>query len=163
MSACAVLSDLDNWGANMINHIVVAVDASPSSDNAVEMGINLAKGLDAKLSFLNVIRDMQLPESVMRMAEVEHIQGPRSDVLRFVGEKTLKMADKKAKEQGLMNADQKVAVGDPATEITDFAKKKSADLIIIGTRGHGELKGMFLGSVSRKVSNLAEVNVLIVR
>jgi nucleotide-binding universal stress UspA family protein len=147
----------------MINHIVVAVDASPSSDNAVDMAIDLAKACDAKLSFLNVIRDMQLPESVMRMAEVEHIQGPRSDVLRFVGEKTLKLADKKAKDAGLMKANKNVAVGDPASEITDYAKGHDADLIIIGTRGHSELKGMFLGSVSRKVSNLAEVNVLIVR
>ena len=79
----------------MINHIVVAVDASPSSDNAVDLGINMAKTYGAKLSFLNVIRDMQLPESVMRMAEVEHIHGPRSDVLRFVGEKTLNWRTKK--------------------------------------------------------------------
>jgi nucleotide-binding universal stress UspA family protein len=78
----------------MIKHIVAAVDASPSSDNAVEMGINLAKSCGAKLSFLNVIPDMQLPESVLRMVEVEHIQGPRSDVLRFVGEKTLKWPKK---------------------------------------------------------------------
>ncbi|MBL6932090.1 MAG: universal stress protein [Rhodospirillales bacterium] len=147
----------------MINHIVVAVDASPSSDNAVDLAISLAKTNDAKLSFLNVIRDMQLPESVMRMAEVEHIQGPRSDVLRFVGEKTLKLADKKAREAGVMNAQKNVAVGDPASEISDYAKSHGADLIVIGTRGHGELKGMFLGSVSRKVSNLADVNVLIVR
>ena len=82
----------------MINHIVVAVDASPSSDNAVEIAVNMAKTYDAKLSLLHVIRDMQLPESVMRMAEVEHIQGPRSDVLRFVGEKTLQMAEKMAKD-----------------------------------------------------------------
>ena len=147
----------------MIKHIVVAVDASPSSDNAVEMGINLAKSYGAKLSFLNVIPDMQLPESVLRMAEVKHIQGPRSDVLRFVGEKTLKMAEKMAKDAGIRNPIKKVAVGDPASEIADYAKSKNADLIIIGTRGHGELKGMFLGSVSRKVSNLAGVNVLIVR
>ncbi len=147
----------------MINHIVVAVDASPSSDNAVDLGINMAKTYGAKLSFLNVIRDMQLPESVMRMAEVEHIHGPRSDVLRFVGEKTLKLADKKAKDADLLDAGKTVAVGDPATEITQFAKGHGVDLIVIGTRGHSELKGMFLGSVSRKVSNLAEINVLIVR
>jgi nucleotide-binding universal stress UspA family protein len=147
----------------MIKHIVVAVDASPSSDNAVDIGIDLAKKCDAKLSFLNVVRDMQLPESVMRMAEVEHIQGPRSDVLRFVGEKTLKQANKKAMDAGVMDAEKKVAVGDPASEITDYAKKKEADLIIIGTRGHSDLKDMFLGSVSRKVSNLADVNVMIVR
>ncbi len=146
-----------------MKNIVVAVDASPSSDNAVEMGISLAKAYDAQLCFLNVIRDMQLPESVLRMAEVEHIQGPRSDVLRFVGEKTLKLADKIAKDSGINNAEMKVAVGDPASEITDYAKKKNADLIVIGTRGHSELKGMFLGSVSRKVSNLAAINVLIVR
>jgi len=147
----------------MINHIVVAVDASPSSNNAVEMAVNLAKTYDAKLSLLHVIRDMQLPESVMRMAEVENIQGPRSDVLRFVGEKTLKMAEKMARDAGVKDPIKKVAVGDPASEIADYAKKKDADLILIGTRGHGELKDMFLGSVSRKVSNLAKVNVLIVR
>lgn len=147
----------------MIKHIVVAVDASPSSENAVDMGIQLAKAHDAKLSFINVIRDMQLPDSVMRMAEVEHIQGPRSDVYRFVGEKTLKSAIKKAKDKGYMKAEKKVAVGDPASEISDFAKKHHADLIIIGTRGHSNLKEMFLGSVSRKVTNLAKANVMIVR
>jgi len=147
----------------MIKHIVVAVDSSPSSDNAVEMGVDLAKAHGAKLSFLNVIRDMQLPESVLRMAEVEHIQGARSDVLRFVGEKTLKQAEQKAKEADLKDVNKKVAVGDPASEIADFAKKNNADLIVIGTRGHSDLKGMFLGSVSRKVSNLAHVNVMIVR
>lgn len=147
----------------MFKHIVVAVDASPSSDNAVEMGIGLAKEHGAKLSFLNVIRDMQLPEKVLRMAEVEHIQGARSDVLRFVGEQTLKEAEKKAKKASLKDIGKKVAIGDPASEIAEFAKKSDADLIVIGTRGHGEIKGMFLGSVSRKVSNLAQVNVLIVR
>ncbi|MBT4933494.1 MAG: universal stress protein [Rhodospirillaceae bacterium] len=147
----------------MIKHIVVAVDSSPTSDNALDMAINLAKTYDAKLSFLHVIRDMQLPESVLRMAEVEHIQGARTDVLRFVGEKILKSAEKKAKDAGLNNTASKVAVGDPASEITDLAKKDKADLIVIGTRGHSDLKGMFLGSVSRKVSNLAGVNVMIVR
>jgi len=147
----------------MINHIVVAIDSSPSSDNAVDMAINLAKTYDAKLSFLHVIRDMQLPESVLRMAEVEHIQGARSDVLRFVGEKMMKSAEKKARDMDLKGTANKVAVGDPASEIADYAKKNKADLIVIGTRGHGELKGMFLGSVSRKVSNLAHVNVMIVR
>ena len=147
----------------MIKHIVVAVDASPSSDNAVDMGVDMAKAYGAKISFLNVIRDMQLPESVLRMAEVEHIQGPRSDVLRFVGEKTLKQAEQKAKSADVADVVKSVAVGDPASEIADFAKKSGADLIIIGTRGHSDLKGMFLGSVSRKVSNLADVNVMIVR
>jgi nucleotide-binding universal stress UspA family protein len=106
---------------------------------------------------------MQLPDSVLRMAEVEHIQGARTDVLRFVGQKILKSAEEKAKNAVVKNTVSKVAVGDPASEIADLAKKDKADLIVIGTRGHSDLKGMFLGSVSRKVSNLAGVNVMIVR
>jgi len=146
----------------MFKHIVVAVDASPSSDNAVAMAVELAKNCDSTLSLLHVIRDMQLPASLERMAEVEHIHGPRADVLRFVGEKILLAAEKTARDAGLKDVHKSVAVGDPANQIIDFTKTKDVDLIVIGTRGLGEIKGMLLGSVSRKVSNLTEINCLMV-
>lgn len=36
-------------------------------------------------------------------------------------------------------------------------------MIVVGTHGHSEIKGMLLGSVSRKVANLSDINCLMVR
>lgn len=57
----------------------------------------------------------------------------------------------------------KVAIGDPAAEIFEIAAKEHADLIIIGSRGLGAIKGVFLGSVSQKVAQHAPCPVLIVK
>lgn len=57
----------------------------------------------------------------------------------------------------------KVAIGDPATEIIDIAGKEDADLVIIGSRGLGTIKGAVLGSVSRKVTHHVKCPVMIVK
>ena len=46
--------------------------------------------------------------------------------------------------------------GDPAQEILKFAKNRKVDMIVMGKGGQGIIKGLLLGSVSRKVCNLAE-------
>ncbi|MCP4984424.1 MAG: universal stress protein, partial [Gammaproteobacteria bacterium] len=53
--------------------------------------------------------------------------------------------------------------GDPATSVIGFAKRRNVDTIVVGTRGLGKVKGLFMGSVSRKIVNNAEANCLIVR
>ena len=53
--------------------------------------------------------------------------------------------------------------GDPATAIARYAQRNKIDLIVMGTRGLGNVKGMLMGSVSRKVANACNVNLLIVR
>jgi len=56
----------------------------------------------------------------------------------------------------------KVAIGDPSVEIVTIAKKENADLIIIGSRGLGALKGILLGNVSQKIAQVAPCPVMIV-
>lgn len=53
--------------------------------------------------------------------------------------------------------------GDPASQILEAAKAKEADLIVIGSRGLGQLGGLILGSVSERVLHAAHTPVLIVR
>ncbi|HLJ60603.1 MAG TPA: universal stress protein [bacterium] len=53
--------------------------------------------------------------------------------------------------------------GDPASQILEAAKAKGADLIVIGSRGLGQLGGLILGSVSERVLHAAHTPVLIVR
>lgn len=56
-----------------------------------------------------------------------------------------------------------VTIGDPAGEIVNTAKEIGADLIVVGSRGFGQLKGLLMGSVSDRVMHLAHCPVLVVR
>jgi nucleotide-binding universal stress UspA family protein len=54
-------------------------------------------------------------------------------------------------------------VGEPAEIINELAAKGRYDLIVMGSRGHGSLGGLVLGSVAHKVLANGEVPVLLVR
>lgn len=53
--------------------------------------------------------------------------------------------------------------GYPPDEIVDYAKSIEAGLIVVGSRGFGDLKFLLLGSTSHRVSHLSPCNVLIVK
>ncbi len=56
-----------------------------------------------------------------------------------------------------------VCIGDPAPTIVEYARKRKCTQIVMGNRGHGTLKGLFLGSVAMKVVQLSEVPVTLVK
>jgi nucleotide-binding universal stress UspA family protein len=53
--------------------------------------------------------------------------------------------------------------GDPTDEIVAYADTIDADLIVVGSRGHGTLASALLGSVSRGILREARRPVLVVR
>ncbi len=83
--------------------------------------------------------------------------------MRKIAETVLRNAREKAEKAGAINVQTAIGTGDPATSILGFAKRRKVDMIVVGTRGLGKLKGTILGSVSRKVTNNAETSCLIVR
>ena len=147
----------------MLNRILVTTDGSPASNRAVDLAAHMAIKHDASLYLLNVIRDMQLPPELKKMAKVEKIGSARQDVLEFVAEKILGDAERRAKRKGVKAVRKATGQGDPATSIAKYAQRNKVDLIMMGTRGLGGVKGMLMGSVSRKVANACNVNLLIVR
>ena len=56
-----------------------------------------------------------------------------------------------------------ITVGDPAEMIVRFATEKQYDLIVMGPRGRGGIKGLLLGSVTSKVMQLSQIPVLLVK
>jgi nucleotide-binding universal stress UspA family protein len=53
--------------------------------------------------------------------------------------------------------------GHPGSAIVTEAREMTADLVVVGSRGHGTIESMLLGSVSRHVASHAECSVLVAR
>jgi nucleotide-binding universal stress UspA family protein len=82
--------------------------------------------------------------------------------MQVVAQTAMKGAKAQAEQSGAKRVQTSIASGDPSNAILQAAKEKNADLVVLGTRGLGQVQGMLLGSVSRKVSNLLPGNCLIV-
>ncbi len=69
---------------------------------------------------------------------------------------------KALEESGLGGIKTVIRKGHPAEEILATAKQEGADMIIIGSRG-SRATHLFMGSVSREVTNSAEIPVMVVK
>ena len=56
---------------------------------------------------------------------------------------------------------EEVVIGDPVEKITEFAREKDSDLIIISTHGAKGLEKILLGSVAKRVLKRAHCPVLV--
>lgn len=152
----------------MIKRILVATDASAASNRALQMAAQFAVQHDAEMLIVNVIRDMQIPFEIDEIPELESNQfesfnNAREEIMRKIAESILRNARDMAEKSGVRKVETAVGTGDPASSILGFSKRSEADMIVMGTRGLGKLKGTVLGSVSRKVTNNAETSCLVVR
>jgi nucleotide-binding universal stress UspA family protein len=57
----------------------------------------------------------------------------------------------------------KIATDEPAEGISSSARDMNADLIIMATHGHGEVRHLFMGSVTEDVIRQSEIPVLVIR
>ena len=145
----------------MINKILVATDASAASSRALKFAAQLAVIHEAELLILNVIRDMQLPDEVKQAPEFESFNNTREELMRQTADKILGDAVKIAKKEGINKPQTAIGSGDPASSLAGFAKRRSVDLIVVGTRGLSK-KCASMGSVSRKLLELTEINCLVI-
>ena len=147
----------------MFKNVLVAVDGSPAAEKAEAAAIELCKQFGAGLHLLHVVREMQVPSTMGLMAEYEKVQQQRHEMLMKAGEQMLNQAKRTAQSKGIDSVATDIGAGDPANAITKYAGQKGIDLIILGSRGLGEVEGMLLGSVSRKVTNTAKVACLVIK
>ncbi len=84
-------------------------------------------------------------------------------VLKAVGWKILEQGERVARGAGVRDIDTRIDEGDPARAILDCARREDADLIVVGSRGLSDISGLLLGSVSHKVSQLAECTCITVK
>ena len=148
----------------MIKKILLAIDGSQSADHALDFGLDLAMKYSAEVMIISVIDSPQSSLVVKGMLYAPTSTQKYLKKLRDFHEKILLEASNKTKK---ISPELKVSIklleGRPDDKIVETAKKESIDLIVLGSRGLGGIKGFVLGSVSDRVADEASCPVLIVK
>jgi len=140
-------------GDVMFKTIIWATDGSESADRALPTALDLTAEGHGKL--LVVHADALLGGRGGGVPVIADEQDVQSELVSKVNELV---------ESGI-DASFRVVKGtnrDPADLIADVAREVDADLIIVGTRGHGRVVGMLLGSVTQRLLHVAPCPVLAV-
>jgi len=137
-----------------IKRILVPVDGSESSDRAIDQGISMAEACGAKIDFLYVANINQLAiNACLSDAILEAVTKAGNVIL----DRALEKVPKEIKAEAFSET------GSPAVAILDFATAEDTDMIIMGSRGLGVVKGVLLGSVSQYIVEQAKCPVLVVK
>ncbi len=144
----------------MFKHILVALDGSECSHQALDIAVTLAKEQGARCTVCTVV-DIVRAASTMTFATGDivnqWIATLNQDARQIEDQAIAKHADSG------VNIESIVVEGYPSAAIIDVAEKKSADLIVMGSHGRSGLKRLWLGSVAESVVREAPIPVLIVR
>lgn len=121
--------------------ILVGIDGSEHSKNALKEAINIAK------KFSGSITAMTVHERAMN-EEAEGI---------------LDEAERLLKEAKIDYSLSSILGSNPSRALVNTAKHEHFDLIVVGSRGLGSAASFLLGSVSRKVVSTAPCNILVIK
>jgi len=78
-------------------------------------------------------------------------------------QKILDSAKESCEKQGIQFASEVLNGGSPASKIAEFAEKQNVDLVIVGSKGLGGIRGKILGSVPSSLVHESSVSVLVVK
>jgi nucleotide-binding universal stress UspA family protein len=140
-----------------MKRILIATDGSPSAEEAVELGLELASENDAEVFAVEVKPAVDVaPWAAFGMsAGAPHVPSPED-------REALDDAMARAEARGI-HVTGELLTGVPVDEIVAAADSHDVDLIVMGSRGHGAVARALLGSVSIGVLRETRRPVLIVR
>ena len=146
----------------MFKHILLATDGSAACDQATRTAIGLARTHGAKLTALYVVDPY--PYLGIGQANPLGFQAYVAAAHSHAG-KALARAAELCDDGGSPIAMETRIVEEATSShgIAQTAVDEKADLIVIGSHGHGALRKLMLGSVTNKVLVEATVPVLVVR
>jgi len=139
----------------MFERILLAVDGSSDAQEAVKYSRDLALQNDAQVIVVHAFEPVPtyLGEPHKSRVAADHVSEGRR-----IAQQTVKDLE----EAGL-DVIAEVLEGPAAKAILGVADVRQPDLIVMGSRGHGELASLLLGSVSHRVLAHAQAPVMIVK
>ena len=165
----------------IIKRILFATDLSESAKQAFFYAASLSNQYHAKLSIIHVIDsthslDERIIEHISKDAwekiKKSHLQEARQVLIGKMNDKALIHAamDQLCEDATSENSEFQVEMdeiivrrGHPVEEIIKASEESKADIIVMGSHGHGTLKDSVLGGTSRRILRRANKPVLLVK
>jgi nucleotide-binding universal stress UspA family protein len=138
-----------------VETILCAVDGSEGAEQVVRVAQRLAAALDARLILANVAPPTEAPGVSAALAGQERLrEEERADSRRLLEDLAARLD---ASEVEL-----RTEIGPPADRILELCAQESATLVVMGSRGRGDVTSALLGSVAHRVASSASCPVVIV-
>jgi len=139
----------------MFERIVLATDGSRDAERALEYARDLALRDGAQVI---VIHAFEAVPAYLGTSEKTEVAARHVGAGREIAEQA-----QQALEDAGVDVATEVLQGPPGEAILRVAEAHQADLIVMGTRGRGDLTSLLLGSVSHRVAAHSHIPVMIVR
>lgn len=143
-------------------NIVVPTDGSVNSKRALEHAVLLATSMQASITLVYVANIVSV---ISNFDQIPNASGYVTEQVALDMEEEGKGVLEEFSKEIPQDVEVKSVfeVGSPGPAVLSVAKKYEADLIVMGSRGLGPPKGLFMGSVSSYVVTHAPCPVLIVK
>ncbi len=140
--------------------VLLAIDGSRYSDKALKYVKDMMReNSNIEVTILSVL---EVPNNINSFNNAEMTPATFESSANESAKRLLSSAGEFFKMDGL-EVKTISKFGHPATVICEYAQYAGYDLIAVGSRGLGTLKGLFMGSVSSKVAHMAHCPVLIIK
>ncbi|MGJ8530057.1 universal stress protein [Maritalea sp.] len=131
--------------ASPFDHILCWVDGSDEACRAAERAAQLARSLEARLTFLAIGKEQGHDEGFADYARIEGGSGPMPPTIENDVDGCLRQAISISTKLGFRNAAHVIATGDASTAICNAALKNEANLVVI-RKGKSNLVERLMGS-----------------
>lgn len=151
-------------GNQPIKRLIVCLDGSRVAETVLEPALEIARRLEANVTFLRVEHGEKLSSieiSLLEMADSELckelVEDPEKRLRYYLDCLASKFDDRE------LNIEAAVIKGDPAQAILEYAELNAIDLIAMATHGYSGLRRWVYGSVTEKVLRSAPGATLIAK
>lgn len=142
----------------MFKRILVPIETKEKSENAIKIAYELAEFHKSEIILFNVIKtkDLNAVEEVSDLEREEHRKELEEDRYKML------YSIKKTAPNNRMKVFIDIAEGEPASKITEEAKKNKVDLIIMPKTGKIGPRRVLVGDISIKVVECTDIPVMMI-
>jgi nucleotide-binding universal stress UspA family protein len=148
-------------GLRGLKEIIVAVDGSPESVGVTRAAASLARAHDARLTLLQAYPDLS-GAPVFAQADAAQRDLLQGDQLARAQRQLEALRDALGDALQGLRVDAQILPGRASRVIVEQAREAGAELVVVGTHGHGALYRLAVGTTTARVLREAPCDVLVI-